>query len=169
MKKITFGILAVAACTMVRAAPPNEDIVKSCLRPQSAMPSVVVNVINVDEVTQEDDYVAGFNAVYMFKYRGGDAGYAKGKFNQALIYFGKLYQISRAVPLGSNGGVRSIDFDPSLADWSFVEEGREKFFCVSFNFAGLGQSGDFQNIRGGYLLNSKLRDRLYFVVRDIRK
>ena len=35
-------------------------------------------------------------------------------------------------------------------------DGKERYLCVSFNFEGLGRSGNFQNVRGGYLLASKL-------------
>jgi hypothetical protein len=104
----------------------------------------------------------------MFKYRHADMGYAERKDEKALIFFGKLYRLSKAVPLGDNHRVKPSEFEPSLADWSFVEEGRQNFFCVSFNFSGLGQSGDFQNIRGGYLLNLKTKN-LYFAIRDIRQ
>lgn len=56
-------------------------------------------------------------------------------------------------------------FAPSLADWSMVMDGKERYLCVSFNFEGLGRSGNFQNVRGGYLLSispAKGSQRLFF-------
>lgn len=44
-------------------------------------------------------------------------------------------------------------------------DGKERYLCVSFNFEGLGRSGNFQNVRGGYLLSispAKGSQRLFF-------
>jgi hypothetical protein len=168
MKRILFAATIMGAFGIARAMPPNENLVKSCLLAQSAAPSVTIQILNAEEITQEDDYADGFNATYMFKHRGADAGYAEGKAGQALIYSGKLYRLSRAVALGDNHGIKPGEFDPTLAQWSIAGRGEQQYFCVSFNFDGLGQSGSFQNVHGGYLLNTKNKN-LYFFVRDIKK
>ncbi|MBE1162210.1 hypothetical protein [Dyella acidiphila] len=102
------------------------------------------------------------------EYKGAEVGYAKGKSGRALIYSGKLYRLSKAVPVGDNHGIEPSVFTPSLAEWSIAREGQQHYFCVSFNFDGLGQSSSFQGVRGGYLLNLQTRV-LYFAVRRIRE
>lgn len=169
MKRITFfGVILMLVSGLGCAAPPDENMVKSCLQAQSATPSVAINILNTNEITQEDDYADGFNASYMFRYRGGDVGYAEGKSDRALIYFGNIYRLSSAVSLGDNHGIKPGEFNPTLAQWSIAKGGRQQYFCVSFNFDGLGQSGSFQNVHGGYLLNTKTKN-LYFVVRDVKQ
>lgn len=169
MKRIIFfGGLLMIVSDLGCAAPPDENMVKSCLQAQSITSSVTIKLLNTNEITQEDDYADGFNASYMFKYRGGDAGYAEGKSDQALIYFGKIYRLSEALSIGDNHGIKPGEFNPTLAQWSIAKGGRQQYFCVSFNFDGLGRSGTFQNVHGGYLLNTKTTN-LYFVVRDVEQ
>ncbi|NIE55045.1 MULTISPECIES: hypothetical protein [unclassified Burkholderia] len=168
MKKIGLSVAIMAASCIGWAAPPGDGLVKSCLMAQSVSPSIVIQDINTHEVSQEDDYAYGFNASYVVKHAGADVGYAEGKSTQALIYAGKLYRLSAAIPVGNNGGIKSTTFNPALAEWSMATVGRQHYLCVSFNFDGLGRSGAYQNVRGGYLLNVNTKD-LYFVVRDVRK
>jgi hypothetical protein len=81
---------------------------------------------------------------------------------------GKLYRLSKAIALGEVHGIKPGEFDPALAQWSIATEGAQQYFCVSFNFDGLGRSGSFQNVLGGYLLNTRTKE-MYFVVRDVRQ
>lgn len=167
MKKSTFAVAIMLASSIGRAAPPGENLIKSCLQAQSVASSVTIRNIDVEEASQEDRYADGFNASYVFEYEGADTGYAEKKSDQALIYFGKLYRLSKSIPIGNNDGVKSTAFNPTLAQWSLAKDGHQQYLCVSFDFDGLGQSGSFQSVRGGYLLNSKTKN-LYFVVRDIK-
>ncbi|MFM0598080.1 hypothetical protein [Paraburkholderia dilworthii] len=166
--KSRFATVIMFASSVGWAAPPSKNLVKSCLQARSVSLSVTIRNINVEEVFQEDGYADGFNASYIFKYEGVDMGYAERKRDQALIYSGKLYRLSNSIPIGSNSEVKSTAFNPTLAQWSLAKEGKQQYFCVGFNFYGLGQSGSFQNVHGGYLLNLKNRD-VYFAVRDIRQ
>ncbi|NYH21620.1 hypothetical protein [Paraburkholderia bryophila] len=166
--KSAFAAMIMVVSSIGWAAPPSENLVKSCLQARAVAPSVTIRNINVDEVFQEDDYANGFNAGYILKYEGTDMGYAERKPDQALIYSGKLYRLSKSIPIGNNGKAKPAAFNPMLAQWSLAKEGKHQYFCVGFNFDGLGQSGSFQNVHGGYLLNLKNRD-LYFAVRDIRQ
>ncbi len=168
MKKICSAVVVMAASITGWAAPPGEALVKSCLLAQSVSPSIVIRDINTHEVSQEDDYADGFNASYLVRHEGADVGYAEGKSTQALIYSGKLYRLSAAISVGNNRGIKPTAFNPALAQWSIAGDGRQRYLCVSFNFDGLGRSGSFQNVHGGYLVNAKTKD-LYFVVRDVRK
>jgi hypothetical protein len=168
MKKIGLSVAIMAVSGIGWAAPPGDGLVKSCLMAQSVSPSIAIQGIDTHEVSQEDDYADGFNASYVVKHEGADIGYAEGKSTQALIYAGKLYRLSAAIPVGNNGGIKPTAFNPALAEWSMATVGRQRYLCVSFNFDGLGRSGTFQHVHGGYLLNAKTKD-LYFVVRDVRK
>lgn len=168
MKMSIFAVSIMVVSSIGWAAPPSESVVKSCLLAQSVAPSVTIQNIDVDEVLQQDDYADGFNARYLFKYKDIDIGYADGKSDQALIYSGNIYRLSRSIPVGNNGEIKPTSFNPTLAQWSIAKDGRQRYVCVSFNFEGLGQSGSFQNVHGGYLLNSKTK-KLYFAVRDVKQ
>lgn len=168
MKRIVLGALTGLIVSGTNcAAQPNENIVNSCLRAAAIAPSVTIESLNTDEITQDNKYGDGFAALYMFEYRGSVVGYAKSQTDQALIYLGKLYRLSKAIPLGDNRDIKPSAFNPTLAQWSILKRRNKKFFCASFNFDGLGRSGSFQNIHGGYLLDISTKT-LYFVVRDIR-
>jgi len=169
MKKLTPVLLAsLAASCMACAAQPDENLVKSCLQVEAVVPFVSIKNFDANEISQEEKYADGFDATYMFEYRGSEIGYAESENDQALIYSGKLYRLSRAIPLGGNHGIKSGGFNPMLANWSIVREYYKRYLCVSFNFDGVGRSGDFQSVHGGYLLDTTTKF-LYFAVRDIRK
>jgi hypothetical protein len=167
MTQIVIAVLIALLSDIGYAAQPSQNLVTSCLLARSSRHSVTIRSLNAHEVEEEDGYADGFNASYMFKYRGSDVGYAESKEDHALIYMGKLYRLSKAIPLGENHGVKPGAFDPTLAQWSIAKEGAQQYFCVSFNFDGLGRSGSFQNVHGGYLMNTRTKD-IYFVVRDVR-
>ncbi|WP_322052973.1 hypothetical protein [Paraburkholderia bannensis] len=168
MKRIfVFAVLTAIAWSKVWAAGPDEDLIKSCLQATSTHPAVNVEAIPVHEDTEKDDYKQGFDAKFMFTYAGSYAGYAVGKSDQALIFHGKLYRISRAVPAGNNHNLEPSEFDPRLAVWSIAKEGKRKYFCVGFNFDGLGRSGSFQHVYGGYVLDERT-GKLYFAVRELQ-
>ena len=168
MKRIALAAIIALLSNMGFAAPPSQNLVMSCLMAQPSTHSVTIRSLNTHEVEEEDGYADGFNASYMFKYRGFDFGYAESKEGQALIYMGKLYRLSKAIPLGENHGIKPGAFNPTLAQWSIAKEGAQQYFCVSFNFDGLGRSGSFQNVHGGYFINTLTKD-MYFVVRDVRR
>jgi hypothetical protein len=167
VKKI-YAIVALTAIAWgsANAAEPDEKVITSCLQAASTHPAVRLQEIPTHEVTEEDDYKPGFDAKYMFNYAGADAGYAVGKTDQALIYRGKLYRLSRSIPIGDNHNIGPAEFDPRLAVWSTAQEGKQKYFCVGFNFDGLGRSGSFQHVYGGYILDGRA-GKLYFAVRQI--
>jgi hypothetical protein len=168
MKKIVVSSLVMLLCNSGYGAPPDENIVKSCLLAHASAPSVTILHLNPREFSQEDDYADGFNATCKFKYNGADAGYAERKSDRALIYLNKIYTLTTALPVGDNHKITPSEFEPTLAQWSIVKKKREKFFCVSFNLEGLGQSGNFQNVVGGYLINTRTKE-MFFVVRDVKQ
>ncbi|RAR50051.1 hypothetical protein C7401_14343 [Paraburkholderia unamae] len=167
MKNIVFPTLIMTFCNLAYGVPPDESLVKSCLLARAYVPSVTVLTLNPHEISQEDNYADGFNATYIFKYNGVDVGYAESKSNHALIYLNRIYKISTALPVGDNHKIKPSEFDPTLAQWSIAKKNREKFFCVRFNFDGLGQSGNFQNVVGGYLINTRTKE-IFFAVRKVK-
>lgn len=132
MKRITFAVVSLLVFDVSGAAPPSEDVVKTCLRGQATAPSVTIRYLDTSKISSEADYVAGFDASYLFKYRGIDAGYAKSTADQALIYFGKIYPLSKSIPLGENRNMKSGEFDPALAQWSIVKTGGAELFLRKF-------------------------------------
>jgi hypothetical protein len=168
MKKFILSTLIVVFSDIAYAFPPGEPLVKSCLLGKSVDSSIAIRSLAADQIVQENNYGNGFDAPFTFRDRGVEVGYAESKTDQALIYSRKLYRLSRSRPLRNNRTIKPGPFNPTLAQWSIAKEGAQQYFCVSFNFDGLGRSGTFQNVHGGYLLNTKTR-HLYFVVRDTRQ
>jgi len=167
MKTNIFAVAAMFASSIAWAVPPSESLIKSCLQAQSVGRSISIRNINVGEVFQEDDYSDGFNVTYIFKYKGSDIGCAESSLDQALMYRRRLYRLSKSIPVGNNRGVKPAAFNPMLAQWSLVNDGGQRYLCVSFNFDGLGRSGSFQRVHGGYLLNQNTKG-LYFFVHDVK-
>lgn len=168
MKRVAIATLITVACSTGYGALPDANVVKSCLLADSINASVAVRSLNADEIVQQGNYDVGLDAPFTFKDQGVEVGYAESKADQALIYSRKLYRLSKAERLSGNHDFKPVAFNPLLAEWSIGREGTRQYFCVSVNFDGLGRSGTFQNVRAGYLLDTKTR-RLYFVVRDVRQ
>lgn len=167
VKRIAFAAMGLAVSAMSVAAPPSENMVKSCLLAHAATPSVTIRSLDTNDIATADNYANGFDALYLFEYRGTDAGYAESKADQALVYAGKIYRLSRSIPVGDSHGIPPGAFNAALAQWGIAKERQQSYFCVSFNFDGIGRSGRFQNVRGGYLLDEKTR-YLYFAVRNTK-
>lgn len=163
------ALLSAMAMQCACAAPPSREAVFSCLSAQPVSHHVKVTSIQTNEVMEEDNYKQGYNATYLLKHLGRDIGYAERDGTTAIIYDGRIYPTRSSRPL-LKSEMQPDGFQPSLAEWSFVEEGRLRYFCVSYNFEGLGQSGSYQNVRGGYLLpvGQKGDNTLYYAVADIR-
>jgi hypothetical protein len=165
MNKSMFCIMLLALSGSALAGPPSEDMVRSCLMDRGTATGVSVLDLDTSSISEQDDYANGFNATYFFQYQNEDIGYAEKGNIKALIFKGKLYKLSSASPLGDNHGSSNPgEFSPTLADWSFVKQSDGRYLCVSFNFDGLGQSGSFQKVHGGYLLDIQTKT-LYYAVR----
>lgn len=60
-------------------------------------------------------------------------------------------------------------FSPFGGMWGRASEGAQSYYCITFNFDGIGQSGSFQNIRGLYLVDRKARTfKPHYTAGDIR-
>jgi hypothetical protein len=149
MKPLILGFVAVLASAS--AAEPSRDVAGSCLLGYSLSPHIHVREYKTNEIITEDDYADGYDARFFLQVSGKDIGYAEKGEQFGLIYAGKVYQGTDAKPiLGTPGD--PAPFEPELASWGEVRDRGRKYLCVSFNFSGLGQSGSFQKVRGGYLM-----------------
>lgn len=159
----------LAACC-AQAAEPSSTAMRSCLLGRSISPHVAVRELPNHEILSQDAYRAGYDAPYYFKVNGKDIGYAERGDNYGIIFSGNIYPLKSARRLLSTDA-QPMSFNPNLADWNTVTEANRQYLCVSFNFDGLGRSGSFQNVRGGYLLSIKAANHantLYFVVMNTR-
>jgi hypothetical protein len=145
------AVLCVTVAQCAAAAPPSRAVIYSCLSAHAIAKSISVKAIPTTSVATEDNYSQGYNATYLLQQPGNDIGYAERNGDTALIYGGRIYSIRSARPLLTTQ-TPPHTFQAPLADWIFVSEAKRRYFCVSFNFDGLGQSGSYQNVRGGYLL-----------------
>ena len=165
MRQLLFALAFVASGTF--AATPSEEVIQSCLGAHAATAKVTYRALPSQEVFSQDDYKLGYDAPYYIQVGGQDIGYAEGENKQALIYFGKLYPLASSID-ESQHGIGPTSFNPYLAEWGTVSDARHRYLCVSFNFDGLGRSGQYQSVRAGYLLDIRTRARkLYFVVHTL--
>jgi len=150
----------------VFAAEPSEAVVKSCLRGEAVSTKVSYRALPNQEVLSQDNYKPGYNAIYYVEIGGNEIGYAEGVNKQAIIYADRLYPLESAIVIKSDGiQLKATQFNPNLAEWGQIREQKNHYLCVSFNFDGLGRSGSYQKVRGGYLLDMGKRNRkLYYDV-----
>lgn len=166
MKKLP--IVWLLLTSSVVAAEPSKEAIFSCLLGRSISPQTSLVEFAGNEILTQDNYQPGYEASYYFQVEGIDIGFAQNGKKVALIYDGSLYSLKNArLVLGTK--VKPSSFAPDLADWSQVRDRSGEYLCVSFNFEGLGRSGSFQYVRGGYLLslsNEKRSRELFFVTAD---
>jgi hypothetical protein len=143
-------------------------VIRGCLATRATSPNVVLRELPTNEVLSQDDYKSGYAAPFYFKAERQDIGYAVRGNGAALIFSSRLYPLASAkAVLGTT--MAPSTFNPNLSDWSTVGESRGRYLCVSFNLDGLGRSGSFQNVRGGYLLSITGTRKLYFAVTNIEQ
>lgn len=148
------------------AAEPSDAVVRTCLGAEAVSSKVSYRTLPNQEVLSQEGYKPGYNASYYVDIGGKDIGYAEGQNRQAIIYSGTLYPLESAIAIkGHDSQHAAVQFNPYLAEWGRIREHKNRYLCVSFNFDGLGRSGSYQNVRGGYLLDVGTRNRrLYFGV-----
>jgi hypothetical protein len=152
------------------AATLSHVAIRSCLAGRSIATDVYVTELPADAVYTEPAYRPGYDAVYLLHWNGGDVGLARRDAGDALVAVGTLFPLSEARRLKDSGPPQR--FDPHLARWLSVKQGGNRYLCVSFSFSGLGQSGRFQQVRGGYLLPLQPlqpNQSLYYVVADVSR
>lgn len=166
MKWVLFCLLVTPH---VQAAEPSRAAIYSCLLGRSISPTVTLDELPTHEILSQNDYRSGYNATYYFKVGGKDIGYAE-KGDRYGIIFAHDIHMANTAKLLIDTTVQPTAFNPSLADWSKISDATGQYLCASFNFEGLGRSGSFQRVRGGYLLSmqaAKHSRKLFFVVANI--
>jgi hypothetical protein len=94
-------------------------------------------------------------------------GNQRATFMSSIRFSNKRIPINRAIRLSED---TPTAFNPYTAQWGEARQGKKIYYCVTFNFGGLGESGSFQNIRGVYLIAVKnLRPELFYFAGDLRQ
>lgn len=166
MKVLLLASVVVAHGT-APSAVPSAELVRSCLAAKASSTAVTVEELPTNEVLTDESYRPGVAATYLLALKDGDVGLARDSAGDALISSGRLYPLRTARLI--QDARRADSFEPQLASWLRLREHGRAYLCVSFNFAGLGQSGSFQRIRGGYLLPlapKKGKPQLFYAVSD---
>jgi hypothetical protein len=166
VKRHWITVLMFSFASHVSAVPPTRDAIFSCLLARSTIRSLEYSNLSTDEVSTEDDYMAGYDARFFITIDGKDIGYAVRRACHGIIYDGIIYPASAARFLLSTTEPPG-EFDPYSAEWGMVSDKNGTFLCVSFPYGELGKSGDFQIIRAAYMLaigDKKIHHSFYYVV-----
>ena len=84
-----------------------------------------------------------------------------------LLYDGKARKLDDVTRL--NRRHAPADFVATKAMYGIVRAGRDSYFCITFNFDGLGSSGSYQFIRAAYLIDRNAPGlKAYYTAADIR-
>ena len=158
------GLLLTVVATWSQAAEPSGGAKLSCLAARSVSPTIKYAELATHDIYSEDDYLDGYQATYYLKHARQNIGYAEKGKEAALIYGRHLYPLRSATTTTGTRGHPDL-FDPYLASWGTMKDGKAEYLCASFNFEGLGGSGNFQALRGGYLLaiGKGMTHQLYYI------
>ena len=142
-------ILSVAAAQAVPR--PSPAVVDSCMRTESVSPKVQYSSITADAFQVTEDEEAGKTGITL-KYGPDTVGIweVKKKKVFGLVLNGKETSLTRVIRLDKFQSPTA--FNPYEAIWGEAREGDKSYICATFNFDGLGKSGNFQNVRGLYLI-----------------
>lgn len=166
-KRLLAALWVIGLAFTAQAAKPSASVVKACLQGESQGHATWTSIAT-NEVASDDDFQRGYKAT-IFTVNGRDVGYAEKPGRDALIWGRTVVPLRRAAALNQPPETPST-FTPTLADWSTVKQGSQRFLCVNFNFDGLGRSGSFQKVHGLYLMSiprGKAKPTLYYGVRRI--
>lgn len=142
------------------------EVVKACLKTEST------NRVNYSDISpsnfsveQDSDIQVESTMVVYRRERFGVWESSKNpdfgiQYNDYRIKSSEIVRIDSDEP---------ISFTPYTAQWGAAKYGVKKFFCITFNFPGIGQSGTFQNIRGLYIIDRQKIPKFYYTTGDIRK
>ena len=169
-------LAAAIACTWAAsalAAPPRQGIVNACLLTQSAPKTVTYKAVpaRIFHQREEVDAVTGITTISTTIAHGRErVGIEETRPGQSyrLLYNGKARKLVDVTRL--NRLHEPADFAATKAMYGLVRAGRDSYFCITFNFDGLGSSGSYQNIRAVYLIDRGAHDlKAYYTAADIRK
>jgi hypothetical protein len=160
------AILLLSPC-LAFTKPPPESVIHSCLAARPLGHGTTVKQIPMTYISKEENYISGFDASLLLHAAGLSFGYLTGQSGDALTINHNLFPLKNATI--AYGPLPAQTFEPYTAEWLFITKAKIQYLCASFNFEGLGRSGSFQNIRGGYLIKTMNNRRtLYYATGDIR-
>jgi hypothetical protein len=164
MKIILFA--AILGCSPCWASPvPPQQIIQSCLRTESVGNAAYTDISPTRFSVEEDDDVKRTSTTLAYKrhvlgiWESTESKEFGLKYGTTSIPAAKIVRVGSDVPAA---------FTPYTAQWGEARFGKKLFLCITFNLAGLGQSGSFQNIRGLYLIDVSKPPKFYYTVGDLR-
>lgn len=142
------------------------EVVNACLKTESTN-RVKYSDISPSIFSVEQDSDAQLESTVII-YRRERFGVWESSKNSSfgIQYNDYRIKLSEIVRIGNDG---PISFTPYTAQWGVAKYGVKNFFCITFNFPGVGQSGTFQNIRGLYIIDRQKIPKFYYTTGDIRK
>lgn len=153
------------------AKPPSQQLVDSCLNTDRKSRKITYLELETDgwHVTKREDQDSDFRKkTTAIKYGKGSLGIWESNPPQknGLVYDGKEVELKNVIRLDKRH--EPSPFTPFTATWATASEGADSYFCITFNFDGIGQSGSFQNARGLYVIDRKARPiKAYYATGDI--
>ncbi len=161
--KILLSGLLFAAIHAHLDAKPSADVLDSCLRAESNSPSIHYTQISVRAFNVSEDEETGRTET-TFRYGRDTIGTWRRTPPRrfGLIFNGMAIPLRRVTLLDQRQ--RPAEFDPYEAIWAEARAGRRSYICATFNFDGLGKSGNFQYVRGLYLIERGTRGNPVFYI-----
>lgn len=149
LRCLAVGILFIHAPGVCHGMP-SKAVVNTCLSERQLQKAVKWRELPASNLRLRENFTPGYSAVY-FLDNGKSIGVAKKDQQQAIIYNGIMYRLSRAAKIP--GFKKSnADIDPFIAGWGVVKDGSDIYLCVNYPSGELGQSGSFQKVRNIALL-----------------
>jgi hypothetical protein len=165
--------IACACSSPALAGPPGQDIVNACLLTQStpktaSYKAVPARTFHQHEVVDADTGITTISTTV--KHGRERVGLAETRPGEAyrLLYNGAARKLDDVIRI--NPQHAPADFVPTKAMYGIIRSGRSSYFCITFNFDGLGSSGAYQYIRAIYLIDRDARGlKAFYSAADIRK
>lgn len=142
-------VLTITLASTATAVPPPRPAVEACVRTDSAPCGARYTAIPARDFveTQEDGADSVATTIRYGKEEFGTWERA-GARKSGLVYNGRQVPLQDVTRLS---GERPAPFNPYLAMWGIVTWATRSYFCITFDFDGLGRSGVFQSVHGVYL------------------
>lgn len=156
--------IACSASGLATSAVP-QQVINSCMKTESTQHVSYVDLAPEDFSVDEDDsqnrtVTTMLHGRHRFGIWESTRSDAFGMIhNKARISSEKIKKLGSEVP---------APFTPFTAQWGEARYRGHKYFCITFNFEGLGESGSFQNVRGLYAVDMSQPDKFYYTAGDIR-
>lgn len=166
--KIAVILTMLLATSTIATAKPNRTVTETCIKAEGNTSQAKYRAIPTHQFFETEDEEAR-SVETTIQYGREEVGVWEMKSPEifGLIYNGKRIPLSQVERLSST---QPSEFNPQLAMWGIIDESSHSYFCVTFNFEGLGQSGSFQAVRGIYLIErNNRRVKAYYAIGKVTK